>query len=109
MASYRGAYADKAPRGHLWVARYGDDPDVAGYVLFGGRRPQLRVFQLFVSERHRGKGIGSRLLAALREHAPTQGYHALRTKVAAELEANQFWARSGFTLVRQEHRKPAEQ
>lgn len=98
-----GAYAEQAAQGHLWVIRHRDASQIAGYVLFGGRRPQLRIFQLFVSPSYRGEGIGATILVALRDYGREHGYYALTAKVVAELPANRFWASSGFALVSQDH------
>ncbi|WP_137109941.1 GNAT family N-acetyltransferase [Rhodobacter sp. SY28-1] len=56
-----------------------------------------------VSKAHRGKGVGSRLLAALYQEAAERGYGAVRLDVVQEnFRARALYERQGFRAVRTE-------
>ncbi len=94
------SYAEAAARGRLWVAI--DDVDqLAGYLFFGGRFPNISITQLFVSEQSRNKGVGFKLVNELKEYAQQMSIQTISARVAADLEANIFWEKSGFRLLRQ--------
>lgn len=96
------AFREKAWGGSLWVALAEKSGEVAGYLLFGGVFPSLKIHQLFVSPSHRRHAIGSRLIKELVEFGEARGYLTISARVAADLRANLFWERLEFNLVRQE-------
>ena len=51
-----GVYAEQAAQGHLWVAVEVGSDRLAGFLLYGGRFPHLRIFQLFVRKDARSHG-----------------------------------------------------
>lgn len=56
-----------------------------------------------VAKNHRGKGVGSRLLAALYQEAAERGYEAVRLDVVQEnWRARALYERQGFRAVRTE-------
>ena len=63
------AYEEQASLGRLWVAINRETKDYMGHLLFGGRLPLLKVFQLIVHNRFRKVGIGTSLLNELINYA----------------------------------------
>lgn len=93
-----GAYEEAASRGNLLVAIC--DSSYAGHLLFGGSYPSLKVFQLYVSESLRRRGIGTALVSGLVNLANHHSYLSITANVAEDLAANAFWERAGFVLLR---------
>ena len=94
------AYVDLAIREQVWIAQT-DANDLAGYVLFGTGKARIRIFQLYVDQAERGRGIGSTLVAEVKRLAGDRGYQTVSARVAADLPANQFWEEQGFRIIRQ--------
>ncbi|RBP51330.1 GNAT family N-acetyltransferase [Arenicella xantha] len=92
------AYRQMSLKGQLWLAT-GKEHEICGYIMFGGVYPNLRVFQLFVNPLSRGRRIGTKLLDELIKHGNLNKYSFIHAKVAAELPANQFWEKSGFSIT----------
>lgn len=92
------AYRQMSLKGQLWLA-VNKENHIYGYLMFGGVYPNLRVFQLFVAPHARGQGIGKILLDELVSHGNKNKYAFIHAKVAAELPANQFWEKSGFSIT----------
>lgn len=95
------AYEPQAAAGRLWVAIDSSTNEYAGHLLFGGRFPHLRIFQLFARANRRKKGVGSALIKSLIKHGEEQHYLTLSARVAADLAANGFWERMGFEIFEQ--------
>ena len=84
------------------------DGDPAGTAFVSGdprsvecRRP---YFEVSVTERHRGKGVGSALLAAVREQAVRLGAVGLRCSAREDHpDSVRFLERHGFTVTRRTH------
>ena len=91
-------YSESAVKGGLWVA-VGSTRKVRGYLLFGGRFPRLRVFQIFVRSEYRGSGTARILLEKLRDYGERLNYLTITARVARELEANRFWEACGFFVT----------
>jgi L-amino acid N-acyltransferase len=79
------------------------DGDVAGFCSYGpfrawyGYRYTVEN-SVYVSERHRGRGIAGRLLAALIERARAQGLHTMVAGIEARNEVSiRLHERAGFT------------
>jgi GNAT superfamily N-acetyltransferase/predicted nucleic acid-binding protein len=96
-----GVYAEQAAQGHLWVAVEIGSDRLVGFLLYGGRFPHLRIFQLFVRKDARSMGIGSSLVDELVKFGEENNFLTASAKVAAELPANSFWEREGFRIVDQ--------
>jgi GNAT superfamily N-acetyltransferase len=96
------AYEEAAIQGKLWIATVRDQEaeTYVGHLLFGGAFPTIRVFQLFVDKAYRRCGVGSALVGHLVADAEAHNYLGITAKVADDLEANQFWERKGFLVVR---------
>ncbi len=92
-----GVYDDAAKRDNLLVAVCGEK--FAGHLLFGGRFPHARIFQLFVAPDFRGSGIGGRLVGRLIEVMEGYSFLSISARVAADLDANEFWNRMGFAIA----------
>lgn len=94
------AYFEQAAQGRLWIA-VAEDSRLISYLLFGGRHPHYKVFQLFVEPGFRKSGVGGAMLRELKSQAEREGVQTISARVAADLEANRFWDRQGFHIVRQ--------
>lgn len=93
------AYEQAAKQGNLYVAS--DNGVYVGHLMFGGTFPRAKIFQLHVTESHRKKGVGSLLLRRLESELEKSGFLTISAAVAADLPANKFWEKSGFTVLRQ--------
>lgn len=100
----RCVYSEAAVQGKLYVATIivGGEEFYAGHMLFGGRFPHLRIFQLYVVPEFRHRNVGGDLVNALAADAERQYYITISARVAADLPANDFWERVGFRYVRTE-------
>jgi GNAT superfamily N-acetyltransferase len=76
---------DQANNSRLWAAVDTEKRQCVGYLMFGGRFPTLRIFQLFVSKKFRKKGIGSFLLSEFETYAEKNNYTSINAEVAADL------------------------
>jgi GNAT superfamily N-acetyltransferase len=94
------AYEEAARAGHLFVAVDEKTKHCVGHVLFGAAFPHSKIYQLFITPKFRAKGVGALLLQSLVKWAEDRNYIAISAKVAADLDANGFWERMGFTKVR---------
>lgn len=96
-------YDDAANRGDLLIALVatGGIKEYAGHVLFGGTFPHARIFQMLVSAKFRKLGIGTSLIAHLKQVLERSEYLSISARVAEDLEINAFWDKVGFRLVRQ--------
>lgn len=100
----RCVYDEAAAQGKLFVATTIVDGKelYAGHVLFGGRFPHLKIFQLYVAPEFRNKKIGGTLITALAIDAERRYYITISARVAADLSANKFWESVGFPIIRTE-------
>lgn len=98
----RSAYSEAAAQGKLYVAtaEVAGQECYAGHLLYGGRFPHLRVFQIYTLSQFRGRQIGRQLIDALVSDAESQYYITISARVAADLAANEFWERMGFKTIR---------
>lgn len=93
-------YEQMASKGQLWIA-VDAEAELEGYLMFGGTMPILKVFQIYSCSRSRGRGVASLLIKELKEFAKRQSYHSISARVAADLPANRFWEKNGFSVYRQ--------
>jgi predicted nucleic acid-binding protein/GNAT superfamily N-acetyltransferase len=100
----RAAYTEAAAQGKLYVATVGDGRSerYAGHILFGGRFPHLKVFQVYVEAALQGKQIGRALVEKLASYAEQRCYLTMSARVADDLPANAFWEQLGFAAIRRE-------
>jgi diamine N-acetyltransferase len=87
--------------GRAWVIRY--ENEIVGYcVLTLGYSLEFRgktaiIDELFIKESYRGKGIGTRALAFLKEIARALGVTALRLEVERKnVDAQRLYRKAGF-------------
>ena len=94
-------YDDAARRSSLLVATCASPirAGYAGHLLFGGRFPHARIFQIFVASRFRNQGVGRELIGKLVEITEDLGFLSISARVAADLVANGFWKELGFELA----------
>jgi GNAT superfamily N-acetyltransferase/predicted nucleic acid-binding protein len=95
-------YKDAAKDGNLFIAvSGGKGTKFYGYILFGDKFPNARIFQVSVVPSHRGAGIGKLLVNAVVKFMEQKGYLNVRAKVANDLKANNFWQQLQFSTVLQ--------
>ena len=94
-------YVESAERGNLWIVIDKASRDFRGYLLLGGRHPRMKVFQAFVHPDHRSSGIGKRLISELIKYSTERGYLNITARVLSQLEANRFWKKVGFHIIKQ--------
>jgi predicted nucleic acid-binding protein/GNAT superfamily N-acetyltransferase len=93
------AYEQAARQGNLYVAT--ENGVYVGHLLFGGTFPRARIFQLYVKEAYRQKGVATLLLRKLQIELEKSGFLTISASVANDLVANAFWEKSGFPVLRQ--------
>lgn len=96
-------YDDAAARGNLLVALIptSSSTEYAGHLLFGGTFPHARVFQVFVCQQFRNRGVARELIEYLVNLLEGYGYLSVAATVADDLVANGFWDKLGFLVARQ--------
>jgi len=77
------AYEQAAKQGNLFVAT--ENGIYAGHLLFGGTFPHAKIFQLYVNEAYRGRGVALLLLRKLESDLEKIGFLAIFASVAADL------------------------
>lgn len=88
---------EKAERdGHLY-AEY-ENGDMCGYLYFGGKYPQLKIYQACIQYDSRRREHGMNLIKKLIRYADMGGYESIALWCAADIEANLFWKAMGFVL-----------
>ena len=96
-----GVYEDAAMKGGLWIAVDQTKKNLMGYLLFGGTYPHLKIVQIHVLPEFRSAGLARTFIEELRRYGEEKNYLTISARVATELEANRFWQRIGFRIVRQ--------
>lgn len=75
--------------------------EYAGHLLFNASPPTAHVRQIFVLDRHRGRGLGTRLLDELKKHLTELQFISIRARVREDLlVANAFWEGQSFYTQR---------
>ncbi len=92
-------YTEAAMKGCLWIAVDKTAKRMLGYLLFGGRYPRLKVFQLYVCSEFRSCGTARALVRELKKYGEEHDYLSITARVAAELDANRFWKTNGFNII----------
>jgi GNAT superfamily N-acetyltransferase len=96
------AYSDAAELERLLIAvvEQNGKRSYAGHLLFGFVFPCARVFQTYVRPELRSHGVGRKLVEALVSRAEKSHFLSIKASVADDLEANKFWDRMDFEVVR---------
>ena len=95
------AYIGAAAKGNLWIVVDKVSRELCGYLYFGGQYPRLRVFQVCVHPDYRSSGTAQKLVSELIQYGTECGYLNVNARVSSKLEANKFWQRIGFYIVKQ--------
>ena len=92
------AHLSKVGPDHIWIAVSGDD--VIGMVALIMDEQQAEIEPIVVSSKHRGKGIGYKLVDHVIEQARLKGILCLSVKPVARNEAAiSFFHRTGFRTL----------
>ena len=107
VAKYIAGWGRDGDAAVVAVDERGSRVDAAWYRLFSSNEPGFGFIDsstpeisIAVLPDHRGKGIGSKLLAALIDRARHEGFPALSLSVNPRNPATFLYRRFGFTLVR---------
>lgn len=78
----------------------------AGFVEYYSRRDtQTTLYHIAIKPEHRLQGVGQALIEVLKDEAQTKGKDVIRLKCPADLTANRFYERLGFTLASRENNR----
>lgn len=95
------SYIERAQENRLWVVSTASG-QYAGHLIYGGKHPTLKIFQIYISESFKGKGLAIKLIEEIQNFAIENNYILLSARVASDLPANHFWQKAGFEVLRQE-------
>ena len=95
------AYEEQALQNRLWVCIDKKQNKYLGHLLFGGKYPYLKIFQLVVLPEYRKEMIPYSLLIELEDFGVENSFLNITARVAEDLEANKLWDFFGFKLIRQ--------
>lgn len=95
----KSAYQESLYKNSLWII-LNDDDELLGYLMFGGKFPTLKVYQIYAKKEFRGRGVSDTLLDSFKQYGTQMGYSTIQAKVADDLDsAMKFWERSGFKTI----------
>ncbi|MBI4218372.1 MAG: GNAT family N-acetyltransferase [Elusimicrobia bacterium] len=98
----KSAFYDFASQNKLWVVVESVDRGYVGHLMFGGAYPNLRIYQIYIQNEYRRKGLAKKLLQALVGYGESKGFLSISARVADDLTtANQFWEYNDFLCRRQ--------
>ena len=70
---------------------------LAGFILAEANPPLAHIITLDVAEEHRGKGVGTSLLAEMEKHFQYRGVHSVLLETAVDNERGiAFWQHHGY-------------
>jgi len=95
------AYKEQALQNRLWVCIDKEQNKYLGHLLFGGKFPYLKIFQLVVLPEYRKEMIPYSLLIELEDFGVENSFLNITARVAEDLAANRLWDYFGFKLIRQ--------
>ena len=96
------AYKEQAYKNQLWVAICVQTKTPLGHLLFGGRFPNLKVIQILAYPESQHMGVAKKLIKELVFYGEENNYLSISARVAADLDANMFWEKINFGVVKQE-------
>lgn len=82
--------------GQVLIGYENNDP--CGYLVYGHRRPRLRIYQACIQYDARRRENGMKLVSKLVKIAEQRGCEMITLWCADDLEANLFWKASGFVF-----------
>ena len=82
----------------LNIVEYDDDKSVIAGLLGGTYWGWMHIDILWVDEKHRGLGIGSKLLAAAEEEARRRGCHSVHVDTMS-WQAPDFYKKHGYKIL----------
>lgn len=95
----RPALLESIHRGEVFVATTGCET-LVGLVEYHHRRDeQTTIYHIVVSDEWRRRGVGNKLLAALKEESRDKNKSHILLKCPVDLPANDFYSRMGFQLI----------
>lgn len=94
------AYQAQAEKGRLWVV-IDESEDYVGHLMFGGSRQALKVTQVYVEPKSRRQRIAASAIDALKAYAQENQCQYIQARVAADLQANEFWEHNEFVIAKQ--------
>ncbi len=96
----RGNFIDSLAAGYLAEVMLGPDEALLGYFLALPGAGELHLLNLTVAPEHQGRGLGSRLMQALHQHAQRLGLPEVFLEVrASNGRARALYARLGYAEV----------
>lgn len=95
------SYTEQAKKERLYVVINADSKQYLGHLLYGGRYPSIKIFQIHICSKARKHSLGTLLLTELIKYGESKNFITITANVAADLKANLFWEKNGFNLVRQ--------
>ena len=101
-------YEESIKKGKLWVA-VDAHGEYSGHLMHGGKPPQeIRIFQIYVDESHRGSGLAKLLIDEIAAEGDRLSCLNLRADVATDLvDAVRFWQSKGFCALTTRRKKNA--
>jgi hypothetical protein len=96
-------YQEFARRDHLYVLveKTANGCGYAGHLLFERSYPRAKIVQMFTLQKHRRKGLATKLINHLRTSLTQDGFTSIYARVAEDLaEANSYWDRQQFYVQR---------
>ncbi|MFD5230290.1 GNAT family N-acetyltransferase [Streptomyces qaidamensis] len=98
LRALRGTPDERDAPLHVWAVNDGDD-DLAGGLVGHTWATWLHVTYLWVAERHRGRGLGARLLAQA-EHIATTSRRCRAARLETwDFQAPRFYEKQGYEVV----------
>lgn len=99
----KSVFEEFARRDHLYVLteKYPEGSSYAGHLMFERRFPRAHVVQMFILQKYRRCGLGTKLINHLCTALTQDGFTSIYARVAEDLmEANAFWDRQQFYVQR---------
>ena len=76
-----------------------------GFVFFGLRKPEARIYQICLNPEWRGKGLGREMVEEVQREATKSGCAIVTLRCRGDLQANDFWDHLGYENYKTEDTK----